>query len=268
MRPGSILMLSLVVAGCSNASPQTPTSAPPSTPTAAPASVVAIASPTPGPSRQATLVVCGFGQHCDAASGTFVTDADGFFPGLQITMPAGWFFSEQDSGELTLHPSDDPEKAVALFKDVRVVTTTREMGPYNEVVEEVGPTGEAFVDWFTSNDDFTVTDEPAAATIAGTTGTVLTLSVSEKAKYGDAECPSNPRCADLFTDPAHWGDLNFGLGGPNPTRLYVADVPYPGGDHLFAIAWDAGPASELDAWVERTMPILDAIRLPAEYVRN
>jgi hypothetical protein len=251
------IALVLALAGCAGTAP----------PSRSATGTPGIPTP-PQASRQASLVVCGFGQRCDAPSGTFVTDAGGFFPGLRITTPAGWFFSEQDSGELTLHPSDDPEKTVALFKDVRVVTTTREMGPYNEVVKEVGVTAEAFVNWFTKNEAFTVVDEPAAATIAGTSGTVLTLAVSEAAKYGDPECPSNPRCADLFTDPAHWGDLNFGLGGPNPTRLYVANVSYPGGDHLFAIAWDAGPASGLDAWVARTMPIVDSIQLPAEYVNN
>jgi hypothetical protein len=268
MRLPMILILGLVVAGCSTGPQEAPSSPSLATLTASPTSAVATASPTPQPSREATLVVCGFGDRCDAEPGTFVTDANGFFPGLQITTPAGWFFTEQDSGELALHPIDDPNKTVALYKDVRVITSTREMGPYNEIVKDVGPTAEAFVQWFTHNEAFTVVEAPTAATIAGTTGTVFTLAVSEAAKFGDPHCPSNPQCADLWTDPAHWGDNNFGIGGPTPVRLYVADVPYADGDHLFAIMWDGGPASELDAWVARTMPILDSILPPAVYVDN
>ncbi len=208
------------------------------------------------------------GEHCDAEPGAFVTDIEGFFPGLQITIPTGWFFTEQDSGELSLHPVDDPDKTVALFKDVRVIATTRDAGPRNMIVESVARTPEAFVEWFTNNEAFTVVETPRAATIAGTTGTVFGIAVSEAANYGDPECPSNPRCADLFTDPAHWGPNFFSIGGPTPIRLYVATVHYTDGDHLFAMSWDAGPASELGAFVERTMPILDSVRPPAVYVDN
>lgn len=269
MRLPMILLLGLVVAGCSTGPQEAPSSASPPTITATPTSApVATAPATPQPSSEAALMVCRDGQHCDAEPGTFVTDADGFFPGLQMTVPAGWFFSEQDSGELTLHPLDDPDKTVALNKDVRVVSSTRETGPYNDILKDVGPTADAFVQWFTHNDAFTVVEEPKSATIAGTTGTVFTLAVSEVANYGDPDCPSDPQCADLWTDPAHWGDNTFGIGGPTPIRLYVADVPYGNATHLFAIAWDGGPASELDAWVARTMPILNSIRPPAVYVRN
>ena len=259
------LLLALLLAGCA---PAQPASAPSVTPTAAsPTSAVATVLATPEPTRIPSLPVCHEWNPCDAVPGTFVTDRDGFFPGLQITLPAGWWFTEQDSGELSLRPDDAPGK-VALFKDVRIVAPNHEAGPANEVLESVPGTAEGFVEWFTSNESFTVLEPPKAASIAGTSGTVLVFGVSEAADFADPDCPSNPQCADFFTDPAHWGPNVFGIGGPTPIQLYVANVSYADGDHLFAIAWDGGTASELPAFVERTMPIVDSIRLPSVYVSN
>ena len=260
------LLLALLLAGCA---PAQPTSGPTLRPTAASTEAsVATVLTTPGPTRLPTLLVCHEGNPCDAVPGTFVTSLDGFFPGLQITLPAGWFFGEQDAGELAPRPADDPAKGMALFKDVRIVAPNHVAGPANEVVESIPGTAEAFVEWFSSNESFTMVEPPMAASIAGTTGTVLRIAVSEAADFADPGCPSNPRCADFFTDPVHWGPNVFGIGGPTPIQLYVATVSYEDGDHLFAIAWDGGTASELPAFVERTMPILNSVRLPSVYVSN
>ena len=95
------------------------------------------------PSGLPELGECPDGGNCEVADGRYVTGDGVFFPGLEITVPAGWFFSEQDAGELSLRSSDDPDAVVAIVRDVRVVTTTRAMGPMNEIVDDVAGTPEA-----------------------------------------------------------------------------------------------------------------------------
>ena len=192
------------------------------------------------------------GEHCDAEPGAFVTDIEGFFPGLQITIPTGWFFTEQDSGELSLHPVDDPDKTVALFKDVRVIATTRDAGPRNMIVESVARTPEAFVEWFTNNEAFTVVETPRAATIAGTTGTVFGIAVSEAANYGDPECLVTLGC---------WGPVvqcNIvsrgaigSAGGCMNTGGICIGCTMPGFPDAFAPFYKAPPGKTLSATASR-----------------
>jgi len=226
------------------------------------------ATPTPIPSGPLRLIGCRDGQHCKVAPGSYFTGPAGFFPGLEITIPANWFLTEQDSGELSLHPNDHPGDALLLWKDVRVVATTRRSGPANEIVQEVARTPEAFVEWFTTSSDFTVIEDPTATTIAGTSGTFLAVEVSKSADYGDPGCPSNPRCADFVTDPAHWGPNFFAVGGDEAVRLYVATIRYGDFDHLFVVAWDTPSAAELQAFEGQVGDILDTIRLPAAFIKN
>jgi hypothetical protein len=266
--PGCILVALFVAMACGGNA---------SAPSATPGDIPAAAVPTPtasvpvasvAPTHLPELGECGEGGNCDVPDGTYLTGRNGFFPGLEITVPAGWLFGEQDAGEIALRPSVSPLPLLAISKDVRVVTTTRAMGPMNEIVDDVAGTADAFVEWFTHNPDLTVIEQPTAASIAGTTGRVFAVEVSSSAAYGDPGCPPNPRCADFFTDPAHWGPNFLSIGGHEAVRLYVASIPYDGTDHLLAVAWIVPSAAEIPAFVARTQPILDSIRLPAQYIRN
>lgn len=262
------VFLAVAVVGCGGAPAASPGVSSPAVPSVAlaPATPSSVAVATPVPSGPTTLAICRDGQHCDVDAGSYVTGRDGFFEGLWITIPANWFLTEQDVGELALRPDDD--QALILWKDVRVVTTTRAMGPANEIVKDVARTPDAFVTWFTDNDALTVIDPPVASSIGGTTGVVFSVQVSSAATYGDPGCPVNPRCADLVTDPAHWGPNFFAIGGDDSVRLYVATVPYPDGDHLFAIAWAAPSPAKLRAFVQLTQPIVDSIKVPDQYVAD
>ena len=263
------VIVAMAVAGCGETPAASPGAGSPAIPSVAPVTPSAVAVPSPAASGPAasgptTLRICGDGQHCDVLKGSYVTGRDGFFEGLRITVPENWYLTEQDVGELALRPDD--EHALILWKDVRVVTTTRAMGPANEIVKAVARTPDAFVKWFTHNDALTVIDPPIASSIGGTTGVAFSVSVSDAAAYGDPECPANPRCADFVTDPAHWGPNFMGIGGDESVRLYVATVPYPDGDHLFAVAWDAPSPAKLRAFVQVTQRIVDSIRVPDRYV--
>jgi hypothetical protein len=81
------------------------------------------ATPTQIPSGPLTLIGCHDGQHCNVVPGSYLTGPIGFFPGLEITIPANWFLSDQDSGELSLRPNDHRDDALLLWKDVRVVVS-------------------------------------------------------------------------------------------------------------------------------------------------
>ncbi len=249
---GSPIIVLLLLAACA----ATPPTLPPT------------ASPTPNASiSRERLAECADGDHCEVTPGAYFTGRPfGFFPGLELTIPPDWYLTEQDAGELALRRDD--RHGLLLWKDVRVVATNRNTGPANMIVDDVAGTPEAFVEWFTNNDQFTVIEEPRVANIANTSGTIFGIEIAESAAYGDPACPANPRCADLVTDPAHWGDNFFSIGDPSAVRLYLATVSYASGDHLFAIAWEAPTPAELRTFAVDAQPIVDSIRLPEEYVGN
>ncbi|MEJ7695730.1 MAG: hypothetical protein WKF78_03685 [Candidatus Limnocylindrales bacterium] len=229
------------------------------------ASASASASPTASPQ---SLNQC-FGSDCKVAPGAYLTGADGFFPGLAIRIPAGWDVIESSSGEFSLGRADRPGSNLFLWKDVRAVVSNHRSAKEGTLVKEVAGTPEAIVAWLTTNPDFTVREQPKPATIAGIRGTVLAVGVSETADFGEPDCPSNPRCADILTDPAHWGPGVFGIGGGDATlRLFMTTVPYPDGDHLFAVGWQGDTATDMRAFADLTQPILDSIRVPDRYVEQ
>ncbi len=96
----------------------------------------------------------------------------------------------------------------------------------------------------------------------------LAVGVSETADFGDADCPANRRCADIFTDPAHWGTNMYGIAGDESLRLFMTTLHYPAGDHLFAVGWQGRTPADLRAFADLTQPILDSIRVPDRYVSN
>lgn len=266
----SILVALFVALGCGGTA-----AAPSAVPFPRDAATGALPTPTPSvavtsaaPSGLPELGVCAAFGHCEVPAGSYVTGGAGFFPGLEITVPEGWFFGEQDAGELQLRPKDRPDVVLSLAKDVRVIATTRGMGPENEIVDDVAGTPEAFVEWFTNSSDFTVIEGPTAASIAGTAGTVLALGVSKSAAFGDSQCPANPRCADIYTDPAHWGPNVFSIGGDEAARMYLASIPYAGMDHLLAVNWIVPSAADLPAFVVETQPIADSIKVPEKFIQN
>lgn len=104
------------------------------------------------------------------------------------------------------------------MEDVRViVSNNRAHRSTPDVVEEVAGTPDAIVGWLTTNPDLTVREQPKPTTIAGMSGTVLAVGVSETADFGDPDCPSNPRCAAFLTDPAHWGGRSASAAAMEPS---------------------------------------------------
>jgi len=57
-------------------------------------------------------------------------------------------------------------------------------------------------------------------------------------------------------------------GGDGVSRIFVATVHYPDGDHTFFVTLDAVSASDLAAFADEAQPIIDSLRLPPRYLAN
>jgi hypothetical protein len=251
------------------------------------ASVVPVASPVatdPAPSVGPTIVepsqlasgpaTLPVHQGGHAASpivaGTYITPAGGgFFPGLTLSLPAGWTAAETDSGELALHPASRPDDAVLMWKDMAAVVTNDRSKTVGQVLPGVGRTAAALVKWLTTTKDFAILVKPRDVTVgAGIKGTELTLGVSATANFASSDCPDNPRCAAILTDPAHWGPEFYAIGGAEVTRIFVATASYPDGDHTFFVTLDAPNVGELARLAGDAAPIVASLHLPPSYVAN
>lgn len=190
-------------------------------------------------------------------------------PGLTLTIPTGWFASEQDAGEFSLHPEDHPDDQLVFWKDVIAVVSNHRTQPADTPVAHVGPTASDLMHWFATDPDYGVLSKPTAAAVGhGISGTSISLGVSPTANYGDAGCPSNPHCVDLVTDPAHWGANFFGFGAPETVRIFISTIHAPDGDHTFLVVLDAPSPTELQRFANQAQPILDSITLPAVFYGN
>jgi hypothetical protein len=262
-----VSVLAFALTGCTSGA-ATGSKSSGSSPTAvAAATTSAPAAARPGP---AELPVKHEGPPSEVPPGTYTTSKpDGFFPGLTLTIPAGWSVTEADSGEIALHSSARPDDAILLWKDLVAVVTHNRSGKVGQPDKGVGSTADALVRWLTSTSDFTVVAEPKTVTVGqGVEGKQLTLTTSASANFGWDDCPDNPRCAAILIDPNHWGPNFYAIGGTEVSRIFVTTLHYPGGDHTFFVTLDATSAGDLAKLAAEAQPIIDSLKLPATYVEN
>jgi hypothetical protein len=227
------------------------------------------ASGSPSASGPAELPVVHEGGSVPITAGSYVTGRDGFFPGLSLTVPAGWIATETDDGELALHPADHPNDFLFMWKDLAAVVTNNRSQTVGQPLPDVGQTEPALIAWLTTTADFTVLVAPEQVTIGqAITGTQLTLDVSDTANFGWDDCPDNPRCAAIFTDPIHWGANFYAIGGDEVARIFMATVSYPDGDHVFFVTLDAPNQGELARLAADAEPIIASLQLPLVYTAN
>ena len=266
-------LLALALPGCASGESE-PSSAATSSGTSGP-SASAVATATTSSSSATSsgpmeLPVQHEGTSKEVNPGTYITTKpDGFFPGLTLTIPAGWSTTEADSGEIALHPADRQDDAILLWKDMVPVVTNNRSGKVGQPLKGVGTTADALVKWLTSTSDFAILDKPKTATVGdGVKGTQLTLTTSDRANFGWDDCPDNPRCAAILKDPRHWGGNFYAIGGAEVSRIFVTTLHYPDGDHTFFVTLDAVSADDLAAFADEAQPIIDSLRLPATYFPN
>jgi hypothetical protein len=186
----------------------------------------------------------------------------GVVPGLELTLPAGWSSTENNAGELNLIPPAQPDGRLFFWLDMVALKSS---GPEHgtTILYDVGKTPDALVSWLTSNPDFRTIAKPMPATIGeGITMTTLVVGVSRSARYGDPECPANPRCADFFTRTGYWGTNSYGIGGEEEVRLYLGTIRLGGETHTFLVGLDAVSHAGLRRLEDATKSILDSVRLP------
>jgi len=215
-----------------------------------------------------TLKALHGGEPEEIPAGTYVTDMEeGFFPGLQLTIPDGWQAEETDWGELKMYPAGNPEHILLMWKDLSPVYPNNDDGNVGQVIHGADSSADALITWLTSTPDFEILEEPKEVTVGeDIQGTELTLTTSDTANFGDPDCPANPRCSALFTDLHHWPtDEFYAIGGDETARIFIATAHYPEGDHTFFVTLDAPNESELADFADEAQPIIDSIQLPETY---
>jgi len=225
--------------------------------------------PEPSTTVKPELPVYKEGAPRPIGAGSYVTGSNGFFSGLQLTIPPGWSATETDQGEIGLHPDARPDDALLLWKDMAAVVTHNRNKKVGHVRPDVGRSAEDLLDWLTTTSDFSVLSKPASVTYGPSiTGTQLTIGVSETANFAWDDCPDNPRCAAILTDPEHWGTNFYAIGGDEVSRIFIGTVHYPEGDHTLFITLDTPNQDELATFARQAEPIIRSLRVPSRYTDN
>jgi hypothetical protein len=249
----------VILAGCAGGSVASEPSAT--------ASVSAPASASPSAAGPTELPAYPDGTPRTMTAGTYVTGSTGFFPGLGITIPDGWTATESDAGEISLHPLDRQTESLLLWKDLAAVVTNNREQAVGMLRDDIGRTSDALLAWLTTTTDFTILAQPEQVTAGDSIkGTQLTLGVSGTANFATDECPDNPKCAAIFTDPRHWGGEFYAIGGDEVARIFIATAAFPDGDHTFFVTLDVPSQEELVKLAAESELIIESLRLPASYV--
>jgi hypothetical protein len=208
----------------------------------------------------ALKVGCSESSPCRLSAGTWtLTGQFSFILGMKLTVPDGWQSQEQDAGEFNIWPLDHPRDHLFMVRDIAAVRSDGSM----EQVAGVAQTEDGLIG-FWRRDPNLVVSQPMPTTIAnGIDATTYVISVSRKAQFKDPGCPAYPRCADFFTDPAHWDGGVYGIGAPAEVRLYFATIGSGVDEHLLVIGLEGANARALERLTHDTRPIIDSIRMPS-----
>jgi hypothetical protein len=232
--------------------------------TLAVAVLVGAASGTTAPNAGPVRILrggCSDSAPCHYAAGSYRLGPDAIIPDLRLTLPSGWFSTENDVGELALIPSRARDDRLFVWRDLSAVKSS---GPRaGSALSSVGTTANALIAWLTRNHDFLIVSAPSAGTgVRGVKGKTLTVGVSKSAKFGDPGCPSNPRCAALFTNTDYWGSEFYAIGFPEEARISIGTVHLFGARRTFFVTLDAPNHAALTRLAAMAKPIISSIRLP------
>ena len=264
---GTALVLSACggAAGSSSVSPSASGSSSASvSPSAAAATPIPIATALTE-CRTGSPCHCTPDSPCQFGGGTYATFGRwAFLPGLTMTIPGGWYSTEQDAGEFNVLHTRYGQGGLFFWRDMIPVD------PEGNHLD-IPSTPQALTDWFTTNPNLTVT-EPESVTIGhGIEATTFTFTTAPGALNRDPECPDYPPgaavCFGLITDPARW-DGSWWIASAQATRLYLASIGPDSSPHLLLVAvlgTVEDPSIETDPFVElariesAVQPILDSL---------
>jgi hypothetical protein len=203
------------------------------------------------------------------APDTYLTTIpNGFFPGLRITIPDGWLLTTNNAGGLGFIQAGHPDDMLMIWKDMAAVTTNNRRQTTGELRNDVGRTADELIAYLTTSEDFTILAPPESVTLSGTLdGIQLTLTVSDTADFGDTDCPFDPKCADILTDPIHW-DGPWGIGGDEAATIIISTINDGIGDHTLFVVLDASSQTNLARLTIAAEPIIHSIQLPPEFATD
>jgi len=210
---------------------------------------------------------CLHDSPCQFGAGTYATYGRwAFLPGLTMTIPGGWYSTEQDAGEFNLLHTKYGQGGLFFWRDMIPVD------PDGNHLLDLPSTPQGLTDWFTANPRLTVT-EPESVTIGqGIEATTFTFTTAPGALNPDpGDCPDYPPgaavCFPLMTDPVHWGG-SWDTASAHAMRLYLASIGPDASPHLLLVAvlgTVEAPSTETDPFVElerieaAVQPILDSL---------
>jgi hypothetical protein len=211
---------------------------------------------------------CAHDSPCQFRGGTYATFGQwAFLPGLTMTIPGGWYSTEQDAGEFNVLHSRYGQGGLFFWRDMIPVDLDG-----NHLVD-VPSTPEGLTDWFVANPNLTVTDPESVNLGRGTEAITFTFTTAPGAvnPNQDPNCPDYPPgaavCFPLITDPVHWGG-SWDTASAHAIRLYLASIGPVSSPHLLLVAvlgTVEAPSTETDPFVElqrieaAVQPILDSL---------
>lgn len=273
-RPLSVIVLAtaLLLSACSTgSSPSSPSASSQASDDPA-SSVVAAATPIPigtdpDECRSGAPCHCSEDAPCQFEGGTYATFGRwAFLPGLTMTIPAGWYSTEQDAGEFSLAHPDLGVSGLLFWRDMIPVDLE------GNHLANVPSTPQGLTGWLRANPNLIVS-EPEAVTIGqGIEVTTFTFSTSPGAPKAPplSDCPNWPpgaaSCFPILTDPMFW-DGAWWTASIHATRLYLASIGPASSPHLLIVAVigepsvsiEADPLVELERIEEAVQPILDSL---------
>jgi hypothetical protein len=221
---------------------------------------LAFPSAVPAGTGKSLNVGCSPDAPCKLSAGTWtLTGQFSFIVGMQVTVPDGWQSTEQDAGEFNLWPNDHPNDHLFMVKDIAAVRSDGSM----KQVEGVPQTEEGLISFWRQDPNLVVSKSTSTTIGDGIDATAYVITVSRDAKFKDPGCPAYPRCADFFTDPAHWDGGVYGIGAPAAVRLYFAAIGSGADEHLLVIGLEGENPAALERLTKDATPIIDSIRLPS-----
>jgi hypothetical protein len=223
--------------------------------------------------RHGHAQVLGYHACTDASpchvAGTYVLGEGTVAPGLRFTVPAGgWTINHVTAAEVNLIPPGEHGAhgdRMGLWVDPIPVQPD---GPsYGRPLTPTPPSPHALVASFESQSAFATT-RPRHVTLGRTfPAESLDLQASATANTGDPDCPSAPRCVNVFTtavwlptDPPVGGGI--GIGGDETLRLDIGAIRVHGERHTFVVGLDAIDPADLAAFQAVAAPIERSLRVP------
>ncbi len=244
-RSATVVALLLCTAACSSAPPT--------------ASSASARPSTPSPSALPQLPQgCEQQTPCTFKAGRYRLGTGTVLERLVLTLPeAGWTSTENHPGELDLYPPGKTDEHLLLWVDMVAVQSTGK-GHGLTTLTDVGRSPAALLAWLDGNPDLTV--RPLAdRSFAGIRLQGRSVTPSATARYDDAGCPSNPRCADLFTQGRYETEDVYAIGYPGIAGIWIGGPI--AGHRTVLLVLDAADPQGLTDLEHRVQSVVDSMTL-------